>query len=896
MANSDRRVTIEIEVDDQGAVNALRKVEDSTSQVEAAAKSAGTAVAGMEQGIRQAGAASVEADPKIKALHDDIAKLRNEAQALAQQAKETEAQTRRLGETAGGQGGGSAADLFGKLARSVAGYVTIQKTLQFARETLEWADALDETSQALGLTATSLQGLQYAAEQSGTPMNSLVKALQTMEDRIGGNDATIIRGLQRLGIGFSDVKSLAPDALLVRVADAWKQTSDETIKAAAGADIFGGSWRQLSKMLVSDIETLKTEAPKLADAQIKELGRINDAWERLTRQAKIYAGQAMLAAMWTAGATKGTAPGTSASFAAGMYVADMFLPWTPNAPASPYSAGGRVSVPGLGPAEEKQLEEAAREHLASVKKAAADAERGHEYYLKWLEALNDTADIQRRFAAIEAHKLLIAADPSLMAILPSNWSYGSSLQRSLRGAGVIAPGVTGGQGGIYGKGEYAGWSWGNTGQAFNGLGGNILQAIMGGGSVGKTIGSSLLGGLGADAGSWVKGLFSKGSFLGKTLGGFLGPLGSIVGSGLGSLVDSLFGKSEGWKKDRQAESDQSALQSQLLAQYGSLDQIKNMGAAGAELVAAWYSKGAAGFDWFKQKVDAFKQSLDLKSEIDALNGQLDALKKQQVPTWDQVKAAADRYGLTLAGMGQKFQQLSITETATQILNDWNTLTAGMDANAVANAMSKQLQQLVLDARKYGVTLPENMKPALQALIDQGLLLDENGQKITDLSGVKFGPAVKTQADIIKDAMAEVVKKLDELVTKLASLNGTTTTTTVVVNEERRTKRDAGDLSDEGNVGNPDYAARGGYVTASGVQYFGPGGVVLPFRPRGTDTVPAMLTPGEGVLSRRGMAALGALNREQAGRMRQTLIVQLDRRTLAEAVMEDMPAQAKVRVG
>jgi hypothetical protein len=65
-------------------------------------------------------------------------------------------------------------------------------------------------------------------------------------------------------------------------------------------------------------------------------------------------------------------------------------------------------------------------------------------------------------------------------------------------------------------------------------------------------------------------------------------------------------------------------------------------------------------------------------------------------------------------------------------------------------------------------------------------------------------------------------------------------------------------------GAPDYAgayvAAGGYVGAHGVQYLASGGRVLGFRPRGSDTVPAMLTPGEGILSRRGMQALSELNR------------------------------------
>ncbi len=38
------------------------------------------------------------------------------------------------------------------------------------------------------------------------------------------------------------------------------------------------------------------------------------------------------------------------------------------------------------------------------------------------------------------------------------------------------------------------------------------------------------------------------------------------------------------------------------------------------------------------------------------------------------------------------------------------------------------------------------------------------------------------------------------------------------------------------------------VTSAGVQYRALGGNILPFHPRGSDTVPAMLTPGERVLS------------------------------------------------
>jgi hypothetical protein len=51
-------------------------------------------------------------------------------------------------------------------------------------------------------------------------------------------------------------------------------------------------------------------------------------------------------------------------------------------------------------------------------------------------------------------------------------------------------------------------------------------------------------------------------------------------------------------------------------------------------------------------------------------------------------------------------------------------------------------------------------------------------------------------------------------------------------------------------GNP-YGARGGLVSAHGIQYLRMGGLA-----RGTDTVPAMLTPGESVLTRRATERLG----------------------------------------
>jgi DNA-directed RNA polymerase specialized sigma24 family protein len=85
----------------------------------------------------------------------------------------------------------------------------------------------------------------------------------------------------------------------------------------------------------------------------------------------------------------------------------------------------------------------------------------------------------------------------------------------------------------------------------------------------------------------------------------------------------------------------------------------------------------------------------------------------------------------------------------------------------------------------------------------------------------------------------------------------------------------------GNVPVPDGAASGGLVTANGIQHFTAGGRVLPFFRRGTDSVPALLTPGEIVLNAAQQANVAAVLSGSAavgkGGNVEQLLVSIDRR-------------------
>ena len=167
-------------------------------------------------------------------------------------------------------------------------------------------------------------------------------------------------------------------------------------------------------------------------------------------------------------------------------------------------------------------------------------------------------------------------------------------------------------------------------------------------------------------------------------------------------------------------------------------------------------------------------------------------------------------------------------------------------------MGTSINTLINDAIKYGSTLPTALKPLAEQLAKTGQLTDDAGGKLDDLSGLKFDDA----GDPLAKGMSTLTDAINHLGTILSGLPGTADTAAAgigaALSKVQAPTFDVHYRYVADNAPDTSFAAMGGLVTAHGVQYLDMGG----FIPRGTDTVPAMLTPGEGVVNRTGMARLG----------------------------------------
>jgi hypothetical protein len=138
----------------------------------------------------------------------------------------------------------------------------------------------------------------------------------------------------------------------------------------------------------------------------------------------------------------------------------------------------------------------------------------------------------------------------------------------------------------------------------------------------------------------------------------------------------------------------------------------------------------------------------------------------------------------------------------------------------------------------------------------GIPLDANTQLLIDQS-TELGIWKKEGTDSTKaitDSVHDLVDTMKSLIERIAGTGGITD---VINRIPRNVDVDVNATyhpPDIPGAGSPDGASTGGLVTTRGIQHFAVGGFV----PQGTDTVPAMLTPGELVLNFSQQRAIGAL--------------------------------------
>jgi hypothetical protein len=165
---------------------------------------------------------------------------------------------------------------------------------------------LADMSQRTGVSVEALSELGFAAEQSGSDMETLENSLRKMQKQIteaasGSQSATDALG--KLGLTVAELSGLSPDQQLKRIGDRLSGIEDPATKAAVAMEIFGKSGTKLLPLFAGGargIEELQQQARQLGltmateDAQAAEaFGDTLDVVWKVLKKAVFTIGSAL---------------------------------------------------------------------------------------------------------------------------------------------------------------------------------------------------------------------------------------------------------------------------------------------------------------------------------------------------------------------------------------------------------------------------------------------------------------------------------------------------------------------------------------------------------------------------------------------------------------------------
>lgn len=691
----------------------------------------------------------------------------------------------------------------------------------FAKGALEAGDALVKASDKTGITIDALQQLQFIADQSGNSLDDVTAAITQMQNRLASDDKSAVAAVDRLGLSLQQLKGLEPDQQFVAIAEAIGKIPDPMTRTQLAMDVFGRKGAEILPTMRADIARLADEAPRMSAAAARGLDDFGDMMSKIWLSLKNVTGE-VLAATIDGVRLMVESFGTLADVAGNLLTGNFKAAWDaamgmskealPDVKAAATSAAGAMSSAGaaagslaedtkasaLAAFEQQQFIERANE---TIKKHAQDVDKADKAQKAFLASVKSLAD------AFVPLKAAIEDAGSALHDLPSEslTTYATNQTKARKDAeqwaqtngAVLAPSIKAVGTSLEGATKQAGLFKGVMGQ----LGPTIMSAIQGGGDVGKSIGSMIGNSFGT---------FFANKAAEKTSGFFASKLGDMVGSvipGIGALAGQLLGagmsKAMGWikglfsdpmkKEIEAARKEIDKLKAAMLEHGGDLEQIEaRYNALGLSVREAWAGQGKQGLEALKAVQDEFNKRLeqsktklaDLRGELKNLQGELDGLIGKAFEmgyvfnqqgeligfNFDKVAQVAKDFGVDLAALGPAFQQAQLTAEATKVINAFELLTkSGADVGGVLVGMKDEINKIVRDSLQFGTTIPANMKPWIEELIRTGQLTDANGQKITDISQIKFGDPVKSEYEKINESIRNVLAAMQDLIGQISGL-------------------------------------------------------------------------------------------------------------------------------
>jgi hypothetical protein len=175
--------------------------------------------------------------------------------------------------------------------------LTIGGFALFIKGAIDAADKLNDLSKATGVSAVTLGGIGFAAQQAGGDLEGAAKAFGKLNlyiaQALGGNQDAVDT-FKKLGISVAELRNNKPDEILAKVADAFAGFDDDANKAAGASLLFGKSWQSIVPLLDEGGQSLRANVEYfkqysgLTDDLVHKSDQFNDSMTKLNLLNKAF--------------------------------------------------------------------------------------------------------------------------------------------------------------------------------------------------------------------------------------------------------------------------------------------------------------------------------------------------------------------------------------------------------------------------------------------------------------------------------------------------------------------------------------------------------------------------------------------------------------------------------
>lgn len=212
-----------------------------------------------------------EIPPGIQKISDEAAKIKKPLE---------EAQT-------------ASASFFNGL-KNAAGLIGVafsaQAVVGFVGHVFDAAGAIGDMADKLGISAEAAQRFQYAAEQSGSSLDTVGTAIGFMNKALAEGSKSTVGALTDVGLKFQDIRSMQPEDAFRAISEAIKGISDPMEQARIVTELFGRSALDLLPAIKAGITEVGDQTNVMSDNTVASLKRASDAWSDLGTRVTVVTG------------------------------------------------------------------------------------------------------------------------------------------------------------------------------------------------------------------------------------------------------------------------------------------------------------------------------------------------------------------------------------------------------------------------------------------------------------------------------------------------------------------------------------------------------------------------------------------------------------------------------